>query len=58
MWTPNTINKWLDERITFIENILSSTNQVNYLYAFKLEVVNQTLFKGTIMSNTKNNFLI
>jgi len=28
MWTPNTINEWLDERIGFIENILSSTKEI------------------------------
>lgn len=29
MWTPNTIIEWLDERIGFIENVLSSTETIN-----------------------------
>lgn len=29
MWIPNTIIEWLDERIGFIENILSSTQTIN-----------------------------
>jgi len=29
MWTPNTITEWMDERIGFIENILSSTKEIN-----------------------------
>lgn len=28
MWTPNTIAEWLDERIGFIENILSSNKEI------------------------------
>lgn len=29
MWIPNTIIEWLDERIVFIENIISSTETIN-----------------------------
>ena len=28
MWTPSTITEWIDERICFIENILSSTKKI------------------------------
>lgn len=28
MWTPSTITEWVDERIGFIENILSSTKEI------------------------------
>jgi hypothetical protein len=29
MLTPNTITEWIDERVGFIENILSATSEIN-----------------------------
>ena len=29
MWTPNTISEWLDERMDFIKNTLSSINKIS-----------------------------
>lgn len=28
MWTPRTITEWMDERIVFIQNIISSTKEI------------------------------